>query len=244
MAADDIAERLYGLPLEEFTAERDSAARELRREGSKEDADKVKSLKKPSAPAWALNQLARTGDLDDALAAGEELREAQEEVLGGGDRDRLRAAVEAERGAIDSAVKRAGELLGKPSAQMLERVRDTLHAASGDDEVRDRLRSGRLVEDAKPVGLGPMAMTTTSAKPKEKAKGKDKKESAEARRRREQLSTARAEAKRAEHDAERARRRLEEAEAELESAREEAESALKELERKRDEVARLEKDSG
>src|SRR2546430_58252 len=144
MAVDDVAERLYALPLGEFTAERDKAAKELRRDGSREEADRVRALRKPSVPAWALNQLARRrGALDEVLSAGEELRSAQEEMLAGGEaRDRLRAAVEDERRAISSLVDQARELLAeegrKPSAQVLERVRDTLHAASGDEEGRVR----------------------------------------------------------------------------------------------------------
>ena len=53
MGVDEIAKRLYGLPLEEFTAARNDAAAELRKAGAKEDAEAVKALRKPSAPAGA-----------------------------------------------------------------------------------------------------------------------------------------------------------------------------------------------
>src|SRR5205823_4346420 len=99
-------------------------------------------------------------------------------ILAGGEgRDRLRAAVDDERRAIASLVGQASELLAaegrKPSAQVLERIRDTLHAASGDEEVRERLRAGRLVEDAQPVGLGPgLVGGPPKRKPKDAAKPK------------------------------------------------------------------------
>ena len=251
----DAVDRLYGLPLGEFTSERDRMARELRRDGSREEADLVRALRKPTVPAWALNQLARRrGALDELLAAGEELRSAQEQILAGGEgRDRLRAAVEAERRAIASLVEQADALLAaeshKPSAQVLDRIRDTLHAASGDQQVRELLRSGRLVEDAQPVGLGPAPVgapsrgkpSAAAAPPRRKRSDPD---AGAARRRREELRTARAEIRRAEQAVARAARRVGEAEAELESARSEAERASAGLERRRDELARLEEHSG
>ncbi|MFL5886136.1 MAG: hypothetical protein ACJ77M_13785, partial [Thermoleophilaceae bacterium] len=75
----------------------------------------MRSLRKPSVPAWAVNQLARRhpDDVEALLAAGEEARSAQEEVLGGGDRDRLVAAVQAERDAVDSLVQKARGILAE-----------------------------------------------------------------------------------------------------------------------------------
>src|ERR671928_57650 len=84
MAADDVADRLYGLPLEEFTAERDKAARELRREGSKEEADRVKKLKKPSAAAWAGAEQAPGGAGKGMGGAKEALAPARGGADGGG----------------------------------------------------------------------------------------------------------------------------------------------------------------
>jgi hypothetical protein len=73
---DDAAARLYALPLEEFTRERDATARELRRAKERDAAAAVAKLPKPSQAAWAANALARERrDLvDELLAAGDELR--------------------------------------------------------------------------------------------------------------------------------------------------------------------------
>jgi hypothetical protein len=57
--ADAEAERLYGLPLDEFTAARDARARELRRDGEREKAAEVAALRKPVLAAWLVNMLAR-----------------------------------------------------------------------------------------------------------------------------------------------------------------------------------------
>ena len=85
---DDAADRLYGLPLEDFIAERDATAKALRKDGDKEAAAAVAKLPKPSQVAWVANQLGRAG-ADDLLAAGDAIREAQ---LGGGGREALREA--------------------------------------------------------------------------------------------------------------------------------------------------------
>ena len=52
-------DRLYALPLDEFTARRNELAKRLKKEGEGEAADEVASLVKPSVPAWTINQLAR-----------------------------------------------------------------------------------------------------------------------------------------------------------------------------------------
>src|SRR3954447_8139768 len=56
---DEDVDRLYGLPLEEFVAERDALAKRLRADKRREEADAVKSLRKPSVAAWAVNQVLR-----------------------------------------------------------------------------------------------------------------------------------------------------------------------------------------
>src|SRR5918992_261439 len=151
---EDALDRLYGLPLDEFTAGRNELAKELRSRGEREAADEVRGLRKPSQAAWALNQVAR-GDpkaVRRLLDAGGALRGAQEAVMSGeGGADDLRDAAEDERAAAEPLLAQAGRVLGKggrgPSAQLLERVRETLHAAAGDEDVARRLQSGRLVED-------------------------------------------------------------------------------------------------
>src|SRR3954452_8793063 len=118
----EIAEELYGAPLEEFIARRDARAKELRKAGDRAAADAVKKLRKPSVSAAAVNRLARSApdDVSGLLAAGEALRQAQ---LGGGDRDAIRAAARDEREAVEALVAQAGRL----SPAVAEEVRETLH---------------------------------------------------------------------------------------------------------------------
>ena len=155
--ATDGLDALYTAPLEGFTKERNAFAKELRGEGERERADEVKALKKPSLPAWAINQGVRADDkaVKGLLKAGDALRSAHERALGG-DADDLRVAMAQEADAVETmtmAVVRAARP-EKLAGGMLDRVRDTLRAVAGDQELRREFESGRVTRDRKPVGLG------------------------------------------------------------------------------------------
>jgi hypothetical protein len=152
---------LYGLPLEQFTDRRNALARELRREGRREEAAAVSKLRKPSVAAWAVNQLVRTQrrEVDGLLQAGDTLQQAQADLLSNrGDRTSLRAAMEAERIAVEELTETARGLLNADghelTASTLEHVTETLHAAALDDEARAKVRDGCLERELRHVGLG------------------------------------------------------------------------------------------
>jgi hypothetical protein len=157
---DDPVAELYGLPLDEFVAGRDTLARELRGEGEKERAADVAKLKKPSVAAWAVNQLARANrkQLDLLLDAGHRLRAGQEELLKGGDRKRFETARHDHERAVRELVGYAGDLLAKErgatSEQVLSSVDRTLRYASIDEEQRALLASGRLSAEVDAPGFG------------------------------------------------------------------------------------------
>jgi hypothetical protein len=136
---------LYALPREDFTRARNERASQLKREGRHEAAAAVKALAKPDQVAAAINQAVRRKPKlrDELLSAGERLREASAGAEGAG----LRRAMAAERAAVDRLVEVAGEYLG--NARRLDDAALTLHAASTNEELRDRVRDGRLVTKAK-----------------------------------------------------------------------------------------------
>jgi hypothetical protein len=153
-------ERLYGVPLQEFTATRDALARELRQGGDRAAADALRRLRKPSVASWALNQVRRhePGRVDQLLAAGERLRDAQRRLLAGGERGVLRDAATEERRLVAELVE-AGEreLVDAGHAvnsTIQNRLRETLHSAAGDDEARELLDAGRLIRDHQISDLG------------------------------------------------------------------------------------------
>ncbi|WP_028065215.1 hypothetical protein [Solirubrobacter soli] len=159
-------DHLYALPLEEFTPARDAAAKEIRKAGDRETAAIVAKLPKPTPAAWTANQVAREQpDLIDAmLAAGEELRIAQEAAVSGGGAAGLRDATQAERRAVEAVMTAATAFkpAGKPlSRAMADRLRTTLHAAAGDEAIREALAEGRLVDEAQAGGAWPFALDPT-----------------------------------------------------------------------------------
>jgi hypothetical protein len=161
--ADDIADALYALPLEEFVAARDAKARELRREKRRDEAAAVTALSKPSRPAWIVNMLARdeTALMAKLLECAEALEEAQEAALSGGGASDLRAATRAERKAVDQLLAAARDLRPegqRASAAILERVRVTLQAGAGDPALRELMRAGRVVEEPAAGGAWPFAV--------------------------------------------------------------------------------------
>jgi len=155
------ARELYGVPLDEFVAERAALAKALRSSGEGDEAARVAKLGKPSVAAWTVNQLTRSqGRAIDALfAAGDAVVAAQSELLAGrGDAAVLRDTGRRERDARDRLTEIARGLLNskghEPTSVTLERVSETLHAAALDPAARSLLRDGCLVKELRHVGLG------------------------------------------------------------------------------------------
>jgi hypothetical protein len=165
--SDERVDALYALPLERFTAERDALAKEIRREGDAGAAARVKSLRKPTVAAWAVNQIVRREPeaASALLDAGSALASAHAELAsGGGSAERLRKASAREEEAVMRLVEHARRLKAERSKSLgeatLERVTETLHAASLDEEVRELVASGRLDRERRAVGIGALAPDT------------------------------------------------------------------------------------
>lgn len=165
---DEEIERLYSLPLDRFTSERDALARRLRDAGDKTGADAVKALRKPTVSAWAINQVARKERMKvrSLLVAGEKLRRAHGEVLSGGQPAAVSEATEAERNAITHLVSSAEKALSEAghsaSQSTLDRIATTLRAAAVEDEGRVLLERGRLQHDLDLTGFGPPVPVATA----------------------------------------------------------------------------------
>lgn len=155
---EETADELYALPLAEFTRTRDERAKALRKAGDRDEADAVKALRKPTVAAWALNQLARRRpkEVKGLVAAGEDLRAAQEELLAGGDRRAFQSAAATERDQVAKLAREAVELAAEDgergSPALTEKIAATLHAAALDEETAEELRAGRLVREREAIG--------------------------------------------------------------------------------------------
>jgi hypothetical protein len=147
---DPEIDRLYQLPLAEFTSARAALAK---RRGS--DAAAIRKLQKPSVAAWAVNQLYwRDRATYSALAAAaHRLRAAQVAALSGKSDDVARAEAEqssARRdalGRVRAILEESGE---HASAATLTAINETLEALPAADP-------GRLVRPLKPMGFEGLA---------------------------------------------------------------------------------------
>lgn len=164
MAGDDrdlesAIDDLYALPPEAFIEARTALARDLRAAGDREGAAAVAALRKPTAPAWTLNQLTRQdrAGIDALVEAGEELARAQRKAMAGGRREDLQEAAARRRQAVERLVDRSREILAEAghAAAPADRVADTLMAMATDPELTEAVRAGRLEREAPaPAGFG------------------------------------------------------------------------------------------
>jgi hypothetical protein len=149
-------DRLYGLPLDEFTKARNELSAHLKKSGEPDAAAEVKALPKPSVPAWAVNQLARTRKRDVRA-----LLDAAERARSGKAKKTLRAALDEQREALRRLTDEGRELLeaerGTAPDAMLQRIASTLRAAASDPAAAELLERGRVNEDLEPAGFEALA---------------------------------------------------------------------------------------
>src|SRR5688572_29809791 len=141
-------DRLYQLPLEEFTPARNALAKKA---GS--DAARVRGLGKPPIAAWAVNQLYwQHGDLWNALvAAAENAQRAHRAVLTGKAAD-VRASSKVHEEAVDKALRATLALLADAKHPATDSTKHaigtTLRAVPGDEP------PGRFTRTLQPAGFG------------------------------------------------------------------------------------------
>jgi hypothetical protein len=241
-------DRLYALPLDEFTSARNELTRRLKNEGEKDAAIEVAALVKPSVPVWAINQLARQDKaaLRGLLDAAAKLRKAQERALAGGGSDALRAAQAQERDAIRDLTQRAGAILeeaGRPASRpVIERIRSTLGAAALAEPTRAALKAGRLTDEVEVSGFDALAGIEPAPK-----KGQPRDELAERRRKKAEREREHRRLEKTARDlearAKAAEERADEAEEAAEQARAEADQRRRAADRAAADVAEFERQS-
>jgi hypothetical protein len=242
VSPDKELDRLFALPLDEFTAARNDAVKRLKKAGEDEAAEQVAALSKPSVPVWAINQLARQDKnaMRALLDSAAKLRKAQERALSGGGADALRDAQSTERDAIRDLTHKAAGILdeaGRPASRtVLERIRSTLGAAALAEPTRTALKAGRLTDEVELSGFDVLAGIEPA--PKGRAQPKDelaerRRKKAERERERRRLEKEARElderAKLAEQQADEAEEAAEDARAEADQRRRAADEAAAEL---------------
>lgn len=165
MTLDDIADELYGLPLDAFTATRDARAREARRGGNRDLATAVKALRKPTTSAWLANLLARdrADRLEELLGLGAALREAQAALSG----DQLRTLSAQRHEVVYALAQEARRLAGERGQAVSEdaerELQETLEAALADPAAAEAVASARLTRALSYAGFGAVDVTGATA---------------------------------------------------------------------------------
>jgi hypothetical protein len=145
---ESIADELYGLPPEEFTAARTRYEKEAKAAGNRDEAARIHALAKPSVTAWLANQLVRShrSELEPLIELGGALREATRDLAG----DQLRALSRQQHELMYALVQQARALARgagrKVSEDVARALEETLRAALADEQAASLLLAGHLTE--------------------------------------------------------------------------------------------------
>jgi hypothetical protein len=224
---DELLDRLAEASFGDWVGARDALAKELRGAGRREEADELKKLRKPPAPVWAANQLARRRPrcVRRLVEAAESLRTAQASR-----REDFAVARAEERDALEAAVAEGRSILGEAGAEseaMASRLEKTLRFAASAPATAELLEAGRLTEELESAGfdalLGAFDAGAASAATPPKKRAPSAKAQVEAARKR--VEQARKDAADARKAAREASRKADAARRDWERARDEADAA-------------------
>ena len=159
-----VADRLYAVPAEAFTEQRNQAAKDA---GDKQLTAAIKKLKKPSVAAWAVNLLVRreSDQIDSVLELAESLRAAAEALDG----DELRALTR-QRRQLTTALAASARALARDAGVRLtgpvvDQVEGMLNAAMLDPVAAKVVRTGRVLTAFTSTGLGDLEVEGVVAVP-------------------------------------------------------------------------------
>ena len=240
--ADDIDE-LFALPPEEFTAARDELAKAM---DDRQAAREVKTLRRPTAAAWAVNQTVRRHPdaVERLLAAGREVRAAQRRAASGLSAPAFGKAIAERRRLVIELTDLATAILaeaGRPAESQTRAIANSFEAAAADEAAAEAVAAGRLSKELTPPAgfeaLGAFEVVEGEGLDEAAEEGRPDPAVARAARMAEKwrtrLATAREELRAAERAADEAGQRARELERDAARARREAEDA----EAKRDRIA-------
>ncbi|MFJ6797345.1 hypothetical protein [Streptomyces sp. NPDC091268] len=148
MHLDEVANQLYGLPPEEFTAARNAYAAAAREEGDRRLAQQITALRRPTRSAWASNLLVREqpGEVEPLVGLGEQLRQAHRELDG----EQLRELSRRQRQLIGALSRQARQLVAEAGHRIGDdaqrEIEETLHAVLADPEAARAWAAGRLTK--------------------------------------------------------------------------------------------------
>lgn len=162
---DEIADRMYALKPDEFSAARDAEVRAARQAGDRDLAREIGQLRKPTMSAWLINLLWRDQHeiMEQLFDLSRELSRAQAEAAG----SELRALTQQRRQLESALLRRAVELASAVGVHVSDSVQreaqETLSAALARPDVADEVRTGRLTKAETYAGFGAVPSPGISA---------------------------------------------------------------------------------
>jgi hypothetical protein len=151
---------LFRLPLAEFTSARNALATRLKKLDRAIEAERVKSLTKPPAPAWAVNQLYWEDPkaIDQLIGVTERIRKAQTGKLKNAD---VRELLNEKKRMMTDLIDRAAAILSEAghaaSPDAMRRISATLDALAVWGKTAGAPEAGRLTADLDPPGFDALA---------------------------------------------------------------------------------------
>ena len=146
---------LYGSDPEGFTERRAALAAQARAAGDRPAAKEIAGLRKPTRPAWMINQLVRAdpGVAGRLVELGDELRAAAAALDGA----KIRELSQERRWLVDSLIRQALQHAGEesPSAALREDLTATFGAALADPQVARELAAGTLLRPVHRADFSP-----------------------------------------------------------------------------------------
>jgi hypothetical protein len=146
---------LYGSDPEGFTERRSALAAEARAAGDRPAAKQIAGLRKPTRPAWMINQLVRAdpGVPGQLVQLGDQLRAAAAALDG----TKIRELSQARRRLVDTLIRQALQQAGEesPSAALREDLTATFGAALADPQVARDLAAGTLLRPVHRADFSP-----------------------------------------------------------------------------------------
>ncbi|WP_114848893.1 hypothetical protein [Curtobacterium sp. AG1037] len=160
----DVARELLLVAPADFVRERTARQRAVRG-NDRALATRIGGLRKPAPAAWVVDLLAHEGALDEAVALGPTIRQAQADA----DPDAIRQ-LRRQRSAVVAALAETGADraadAGHPvTPAVLEQVRATIEAAMADPHAGAAVRSGLLVRPLESAGFDAVDLDGALADP-------------------------------------------------------------------------------
>ena len=165
MDLESVADELYSLPREEFTAARNTAAKRAGEQGDRELAKQIGALRRPSTAAWLANLLAREqpDELRALVQLGDGLREAQRQLQGA----QLRRLSQQRHELVRALVQQAQSLAraaGHPASDAVTReLVNTFTAAVNSANAAQAVAGGRLTAALDPADAATELFATAGA---------------------------------------------------------------------------------